>query len=62
MGFYGLIQDGVVARQKFWHLFGILLRQLGAAFDIREEESDSTGRETIQVLLLIIGNKKPPPI
>jgi hypothetical protein len=53
-------QDGMMPLTQSLPLVRILLSQLGAAFDIREEESDSAGRETIQVLLLVIGNKIPP--
>ena len=49
MPFNGLIQDGVVTRKQPWHLFGILLREPGAAFDVGKEEGDSAGRERVMV-------------
>ena len=49
MHFDGLVQDDVVARKQFRHLFGMLLREFRAAFNISEEEGDSTGGELILV-------------
>jgi hypothetical protein len=40
----GLTQDCIVARQQFWQLLGMVLREFGATFNICEEKSDSAGR------------------
>ena len=52
MPLYGLIQDSVVTRQQFWHLFGMILREFCATFDVREEKSDGAGREGVLVFHL----------
>jgi hypothetical protein len=49
IAFDGLMQDGMMACKQPWHLLGVLLREPGAAFDIREEERDSAGRELVLV-------------
>jgi len=43
--FNGLIQDGVMPRQQFWHLLRMLLRKFRAAFNIGEKKSYCTGGE-----------------
>jgi hypothetical protein len=45
MCFYRLMQNGMMLRQERGHLSRVLLRQLGAAFDICKKESDRPGGE-----------------
>jgi hypothetical protein len=45
----GLIQDGIVARQQFWHLIGMFLREFGASLNIGEEKGDGTCRKLVLV-------------
>jgi hypothetical protein len=37
------LQDGVVPLAQRFPLIGILLRELGTTFDVREEEGDGAG-------------------
>jgi hypothetical protein len=54
MRLYRLMQNGMMLRQERGHLSRVLLRQLGAAFDVCKKESDCPGRQLWGVHWLLI--------
>ena len=52
IGFNGAAQNVMMPRPRGFPCIGVLARQLGTAFDVREEESDRTGGKIVDQIFL----------